>query len=135
MGRWVKDKDGSSTYYPYSLKFYENEQNTFHESYHKELKGERVDLIFRKLKRHYKLWNVTIRHNKRKNGVFGGWYIDVPVNTFFGLLCHEVAHAIDRKRRKSKHDKRLMRIIARVNHYCKKKNWFEGQEDKNNINP
>jgi len=134
MGRWVKDKEGGFTYNPYELKFYEKEIDTFHESYHKELKGDRVDLVFRKLKRHYKLGNLVIQHNKRKNGVFRGWCIDVPVDTCFGLLCHEISHAIDRKKRKSKHDKRLMRIVARVNHYCKKKNWFESKKEENNIN-
>lgn len=125
MGRWKSDENGVMTYDSYSLKFYKDEKELFSEAYDKEICGREVDMVFEKLKRHYKL-EIGIRHNKRRNGVFRGWYIDVPYKTSFGLLCHEIAHAIDKKKRgKSKHDKKLMRVLGRVVNYCKKKNWWQ----------
>lgn len=118
------------TYDPYTLKFYKDEKELYSEAYDKEICGREVDIVFEKLKRHYKL-EIGIRHNKRSNGAFRGWYIDVPYKTSFGLLCHEIAHALDKKkRRKSKHDKKLMRILGRVVNYCKKKNWWKEELDR-----
>lgn len=124
MGRWIEEEDGSKTWNPYSLKFYEEEHKKFSESYNKKICGEEIEIVFRKLRRHYKLYCFLVI-NGRTSGHFRGNRIEVPYNTYFGLLCHEIAHAIDNKKRRSKHDKKLMRIIGRVINYCKKKNYWE----------
>jgi hypothetical protein len=112
------------------LKFYSDEKILYKEAYDKQLCGKELDLAFEKLKRHYKL-DLAIRHNKRCNGSFRGWYIDVPYKTSYGLLCHEIAHAIDKKKReRSQHDKKLMRLIGRVINYCKKKNWWQEELER-----
>lgn len=130
MGRWIKDKNGVMTYDPYTLKFYKDENELYAEAYDKKLSSREIGIIFEKLKRHYKL-DVWLRHNAIRNGHFRGYCIDVPHNTSFGLLCHEVAHAIDYKKRgKSKHDKKLMRILGNVINYCKNKDWWQEELDR-----
>lgn len=112
------------------LKFYTNEKILYEEAYNKEIAGRQLDLVFEKLKRHYKL-DLSIRHNKRRNGAFCGWFINVPYRTSYGLLCHEIAHAIDKKKRGyTQHDKRLMKLLGRVINYCKKKEWWLEEIDR-----
>lgn len=127
---WREDEDGVIIWKP-RLVFYEKEHKIYSEAYNKQLSGKRLDFVFKKLNRHYKL-NLVIEHKGRTTGHFKSSYlrrqswIEVPDDCGFGLLCHEIAHAIDkRKRGKSKHDKRFMKLIGRVINYCKKKNWWE----------
>lgn len=130
MGRWKPDENGVLTYDPFSLKFYKDEKELYAETYNKKLGSREIKIVFEKLKRHYKL-DVLLKHNARSNGHFRGYCIDIPYNTSFGLLCHEIAHAIDHKKRgKSKHDKKLMRVLGRVINYCKKKNWWKEELDR-----
>ena len=124
-----KAPDGSVTLSMYRLKFYHDEQGKFREAYNRNISGKEVEIVFSKLKRHYKL-SQWLRFNGSTRGHFRGHCIDVPYNTSIGLLCHEVSHAIDSKKRRTKHDKRLMRILGRVVNYCKKKNYWEEELNK-----
>ena len=112
------------------LKFYSKENELYSEASKREISGEEVDIVFNKLRRHFKL-NLYLSQRSRWNGHFRGHSISVPYKTSFGLLCHEIAHAIDHKKRgKSKHDKKLMRIIGRVVRYCEKRNYWEDEIKK-----
>lgn len=126
MGRWIQ-KGNILTYNPHRLKFYEDEIELFSEAYSRKLDTRETKIIFDKLCRHYKLRWISLSFNGRRGGgIAGGSYIQLCYNPAFGLLCHEIAHIIDKKKRsKSKHDKKLMRILGRVISYCKKKNWWE----------
>jgi hypothetical protein len=110
------------------LAFYRKEKELYKEAYEKEICGKEIEIVFEKLRRHYKLHLYLTRFSRHNGHCIGGTRIDVPYRTTFGLLCHEISHAIDHKKRsKSKHDKKLMRVIGRVIAYCKKKNWWEGE--------
>ena len=126
MGRWIKDKDGVLTYNPYSLKFYETEMLKHRVAHGKKLSMAESKIVFKKLCRHYRV-DGTIEFNSRmKGGLCCRWVILVGTETTFGILCHEVAHMIDKiKRTDSKHDKKLVRIVDRINKYCQKKEYWE----------
>ena len=134
MGRWIKEEDGSKTYSPYRLKFYEKEIEEEHnEAHNKKLTEQEARMVFKKLCRHFKLKWVKLYFNGRRQGGItnsSGW-IEVCYNPSFGLICHEIAHIIDRKKRgRSKHDKKFKRVITRVVNYCKKKNYWEEELTK-----
>jgi hypothetical protein len=130
MGRWKIGKDGVMEYHPYSLVFYEREHKFFKQAYSISLEFNNLKKIFNKLRRHYKL-NLQLVCNKRYNGAcsysnfFNYGTIFLPKNTSFGLLIHEIAHAVDKKKRgKTGHDKKFWNVIKRVNHYCEKNNYW-----------
>lgn len=106
-----------------TLMFYHKEQRLFPEAYNKAIYSQQAKIVFNKLIRHYKL-NLRLFFHNRKTGWFKGWHIIIPYKTTYGLLCREISHAIDHKKRgKSKHDKKLMRILKQVISYCKKRDW------------
>lgn len=138
MGRWIEDENGVLNWHP-KIKFYERENKIFSEADDKKLNKEEMKIVFKKLKRHFRkkvINSLRIEFNSNWNGHFRGgvfcnYYIDMPKQSSFRLLCHEFAHAIDyQKRGKSKHDKKLMRVIKRVIRYCEKKNWWEEELKK-----
>ena len=125
MGRWMKDEKSDFVYSPYRLKFYEEEHKIFSEAYDKKLDEDGIYKIFKKLRRHYKLY-LSINYNDTYTGHFRINNVEMPKKASFGLLCHEIAHAIDYKRRRiTKHDKKMLRVMIRVTNYCKKKNYWE----------
>lgn len=110
-----------------SLKFYAEERKLYPEAYSRKLTTTETKIIFDKICRHYKLKWISLSFNgRRRGGIAGSGYIQLCYDPCFGLLCHEIAHIIDkRKRNKSKHDKKLMRLLGRVINYCKKRNWWQ----------
>lgn len=107
-----------------------DEQKEFREAYFdKELTSTEAKIIFKKLCRHFKV-NCSIYFWGYNSGRANGWRIIVPYRCNFGILAHEISHMIDKKKRRSKHDKKLMRIIRRVNNYYKKKNYWEIELNK-----
>jgi len=119
------------------LKFYKTERVLFEELYKQRIKGKEIQTIFNKLVRHYKL-DVLLIHRARYHGYFRGRpygsTIDLPKEIALGLLAHEIAHAIDYKKRKtSNHDKKLMTVLTRVNNYCAKKNYWRKENGITNI--
>lgn len=61
--------------------------------------------------------------------------IHVSHNPHRSIICHEIAHIIDHEKRgKSKHDKKLMRIVKSVWNYAKRKNFWE-EEIKRRTTP
>lgn len=132
MGRWYKDPvDGVMTYSRYRLKFYEDEiEGEFSEAHSKRLTQHEAMIVFDKLKKHYKLKWLRMGFNGRRTGgvAVGGGYIELSSEPTLGLLCHEISHIIDRKKRpKSKHDKKFKSIMRRVVAYCKKKDYWEDE--------
>lgn len=126
----IREEDGSVTMTGERLKFYYDEHNRFSEAYSKEISYREIKIVFAKLKRHYKV-SQWLRFGSRHNGHFNSSFITVPYRTSYGLVCHEVAHAIEhRKFGHTHHRKRLMRILDRVISYCRKKEWWQAELDK-----
>lgn len=125
VGRWIKDKEGGFTYSPYSLVFYEKERDWFGEAYGKKLNELQVTRVFKKLKRHYKIPHWLVINRKRSGGCCNRYRIELGKEPSLGLLIHEVAHAVDFKKRRSRHDKKFKKVMQKVFNYCKKKNWWE----------
>ena len=130
----LKISDSKMLLTGYRLKFYYDETKRFSEAYGKDISYKETRIVFDKLNRHYKL-NLGLMFRNIRGGKFrknwNGGMITLPYKTTFGLLCHEIAHAIDcKKRNDTKHDKRLMRIIESVIKYCKKKDWWEREINK-----
>jgi len=130
----LKEKDGTILLTGHRLKFYYDEKEKFSEAYGKKLSFKEIRIVFDKLKRHFKL-NLWIEFRTMRGGTFkrswSGSMIYLPYKTSFGMLCHEIAHAIDSKKRgKTKHDKKLMKILGSVIKYCKKKDWWKDEITK-----
>jgi len=132
MGEF-KDTDGSILVVAERLKFYYIEHQIHAEQYSKKLTQEQCLKIHKKLIRHYDL-NVRLEFCRRRGGAFRGFnaiwgrsgIIFMGKEPSFGLLCHEIAHAIDYKKHgHTNHNKRLSRILKSVMAYVKKKNYWE----------
>jgi len=112
------------------LKFYDKEEQMFPEANKRKLTVQETKIVFSKLCRHFKL-DLTLFFNGRINGGFyekGVRAIELGKNLNFGILCHEIAHDLDHKKRGvTKHDKKLLRVIKRVINYCEKKGWWEDE--------
>jgi len=116
------------------MKFYNEERKIFHENYQINLKQEETIHAFNKLKRHYKLnANLVFREMYTSSGRFryskraflATTTIILCKNSCFGALIHEVAHAVEfKKYRRTRHAKRLMRIIRTITNHCRRRDWF-----------
>lgn len=123
-------KPHSIIFYMSKLKFYDKEEELFKEAYQKKLCERDSKIVFTKLKRHYGLTGLKLFCNRKKGGWFsvgkGVCSISISKNTTFGVLCHEIGHALDLAvRGKSQHDKELMSAINRVVNYCKRNDWWQ----------
>lgn len=129
---WRKDNDGALTYSPFRLKFYEREHDEFQDAYARKLTRREAGMVYTKLLRHFKLGTKYIYFKSRlsSGGKANRRYIILGKSPNFGILCHEVAHLIDFRKRRSKHDKTLMFIMRRVVNYCKKRQWWEKELKK-----
>ncbi len=112
------------------LKFYEKERKMFPKEFASKMENEEAKIIFKKLKRHYKIRQEMVFVHSGCNGKCSRWEVIVPIGLNLGLLYHEVAHAVDYdKRKKFKHDKKMMTILKRVFKFARKHNdWKEEVE-------
>lgn len=117
-----------------SLKFYSDETVLYSEAYSRKLDSQEAQIVFKKLCRHYKLHLRLYFNSRRHGGIYNsGGYVELGHSSSFGLMCHEVSHAIYRRkygRTKTSHNKKLMRILGRLVNYCKKKDWWEAEINK-----
>lgn len=117
------------------LKFYGAEQEEFSEIYMVKLKPIDIIKVVNKLVRHFKLSPVNIVFDKRRVG-YGSyiryvryWEPEIhlhPSGASLGLVVHELGHHYQfvKTGKKSKHNKKLMVIIRRINRYCKKMDYW-----------
>jgi hypothetical protein len=110
-----------------SLKFYEVERIQYQTEFEMTLGCSQARIVFDKLARHFK-----IRQSLEFRNICGGncsrWYIKVGYDTNVGILCHEIAHAIQfKKYGHFKHNKKLAKILARVIKYCLKHNYWDNE--------
>jgi hypothetical protein len=118
------------------LKFYSRDWDKHQDLYNMKLGWEDLEIVFSKLKRHYKLY-----HSLYYNGRIGagrcsrnGRITLSHQGMNYGTLVHEVGHAIEfKKYHESHHRKRLARIISGVANYVRKKNyWTEELTNRSN---
>ena len=117
-----------------NLLFYHVERLKQDDCYKVNLTHEEARIVFDKLRRHYKV-RVSLywRPRMRGGGSYHGGYnptISLPAGkgTNFRVLCHEMAHALEKQKHGStKHRKRLLRIIGRVCDYCRKHEFWQAE--------
>lgn len=121
-----KEADGSITLTGYRLKFYYDEQQEFKSAYATTISEAEAEDFFSYLRGLFPcLHNVTLTFANLGRGVGGRFknnkYWGRPVIIInrkclnAGILCHEVAHAIDYyERGKTKHDRYLFNILRMV---------------------
>ena len=106
------------------LVFYSNELSTYSKAYALKLDEFQSRKIFVKLVRHFKLVrdgrDLELRFFRGGGGLFStaGFWVKINSSANLGILCHEVAHAVDSMKRLSRHDKRFFRLIGRIVKYC-----------------
>lgn len=116
----------------YSLKFYHDEKEQFKEAYAMKLGYAETEIVFLKLKRHYKLRGWLDRTDRVSGGrCSSNGRVQVRHSTDFGVLCHEMAHLYEfTKYRESRHGKRLNRIMARMVGFCSKRGYWKGELER-----
>ena len=100
------------------------------------LNSDEAEIIFGKLKKHYKLRNYYIQFTDRLTRHSGYCWsygkIQVRWRTRLETLCHEITHAIDfskgrRKKYAKMHTKRFERLVNRVCLYCVNHNFWQDE--------
>lgn len=110
------------------IKFYQKERDLFRDTFDKKISGKEVEIVFDKIKKHFKIYGYLNFNNRVGGKAHSGGVIEFPYNTSFGVVCHEIAHLIYRKKYGTfKHNKKLMKIIGRVVNYCKRKNYWQDE--------
>ncbi len=108
------------------LRFYENEHKEFPEAFSKNLSYKEIEIVFRKLCRHYKI-HPYLQYGRGSNAnrfriqLASVWGMNI------GVLCHELAHyyCYHKYGIKIGHGKKMWRVMKRMINYCKKKNYWE----------
>lgn len=132
MGRWIYEtrtnSDGQTVevgrlqWNGFSTKHYMTEHERYAEFYNKVFPSkEEANKIVKKLRRHFKLDFTTLFVNQH-NGCFltsawNGNIIKLPTkNISLGIICHEVAHALDKKKWGwcNNHNKKFRTCMKRV---------------------
>jgi hypothetical protein len=111
------------------LKYYEMEREKFSEASKKVLYFGHAEIVFRKLRRHYKLYpHITLRMGRGNHA--NQYHVTIANPTNFLVLCHELAHSkhlMQADRGERWHGKKHFRIMKSMIHYCQRKKWFEAE--------
>ena len=111
-----------------NLIYYQQERSKFREQFDKKMTSEEFEIVFQKLKKHFKLYcsldfTIGCRHSHAsKNHVT----INIAQQDF-GTLCHELAHVLHLQKYEFQgrwHGKLHERLMKRMLNYCKKRNYF-----------
>lgn len=120
---------------------YRKEQGIYKDAYNRKVSNAEAELIARKLARHFKL-RISIRFwgNRQTGCAYHSGLLRISNNPSVGLIAHEVAHVLDRKRRmiglavrklKSRHgSKRWLKLVGRVLAYGNKHGWWQDEYAK-----
>lgn len=118
------------------LKFYAKEKLMFEKlgiKHEMILSHKEIIVISAKLCRHFKFRQPEIRfYGNIDSGTFSPSYYWIRVSNrpSLGILIHELSHAYEADVfGKTKHTKRLMRLIKKLGNYCMKKNYWR-KDDK-----
>ena len=112
-----------------TLVFYQKEGKRFKYAYSFKLNEKASQIVFDKLKRHFKLPKIKLQYDNRvKEGQFceDDWVITIKKKSNMGVIIHEVAHALQQKNESmTKHDKQMMETIHYIYKYVKLKNFWK----------
>lgn len=123
-----------------NLLYYRNEHKLFPEAYADKVSESYAELIFDKLKAHYKFHHRVIFRGNRQRGKCSAFWITLCRNPSIGLIAHEVAHAIQLKKEgyhcekgRRWHTKKHTAIMKRVLNYINIHiaGWIAVKEKKN----
>jgi hypothetical protein len=117
---------------------YEKEQKIFKDQYAVNVDDDAAKIIIDKIVRHFKLQIGEVRfygghqggmayQHESKGLLFARWSnIRLGHNPSYGLICHELAHALEHKKGKvNRHgSKGFLRNMQRIINYGVKKNWW-----------
>jgi hypothetical protein len=117
------------------LMFYHIERVQYPEEFNMRLDRKEIEIIFDKLKRHYKLpvyLRVEFNNYRIPKYSYGRVKILMPCSSLnLGILSHEIAHAIcHNKGYKRGHNKILRRVLKSVINYCRKHNYWRPEIDR-----
>jgi hypothetical protein len=134
MGRikWITKDDGEREP-TYVSDWHDKETEQYQEEHKKKVSDEDAEFIVKKIARHFKLGDYSIRfHGNRDSGHiwYGGFNKEVCLshNPSFALICHEFVHPLCHKRYKRQiaHGcKKWKYQLSRIVDYCKKKGFWE----------
>lgn len=112
------------------LKFYAVERKEFHDAFDRQLTERECEIVFGKLKRHFKLRMGLVIGGRRAMASPYGGRVQIPRRALnFGILIHEVGHILHAQRYGHEdgerwHGKKLRRAIRLIEAYCQRKNWW-----------
>ena len=108
----------------FHLAFYQKERQLFPKAFETKVTDHEAVLLVRKLLRHFGRKGLAsceiIRFYGNRQSGSAGWRLRLSHNPSIGLICHEVAHRFEHN-----HNKKMMRWIQRMIHYCEKKRWLK----------
>lgn len=121
-----------------TLLYYKKERGEYPIEFGKNLSVMSADSIIKKLIKHYKIKGYTWKFVgttssrcwslKKPNKPITGILKFSRTHTSIGVICHELAHAIEMtKYGKSGHAGRHFRIMARLIKYCNKQGYVPGR--------
>lgn len=125
------------------LVFYAEERKEFHDAFDRRLTEAELEIVFSKLKRHFKLSTRLVVGGRRACASPQSWgRVQIPRKEWslnFGVLVHELGHVLAYQRYGHSegerwHNKKLTRAMKRLEAYCRKQNWWE-QELKTRTAP
>jgi hypothetical protein len=125
-------KDNGEEEPTYVSDWHDKEIEQYQEEHKKKVSDEDAEFIVKKIARHFKLGNYSIRfHGYYDSGqIQYGWNKEVRLshNPSFALIMHELNHPLCHKRYKKQiaHGCRKWQYqLRRIVDYCKKKNFWE----------
>lgn len=120
------------------LQYYQQERKEFPEAENQELSSKEIQIVAKKLSRHYKLGNVDVEFTSGRNNSKGSrWRIRINMDNMnnFLVVCHEMAHVYQLRKLNFKsgdrwHGKEHHKIMKRMINYCAKRNWFKEELER-----
>lgn len=116
------------------LVYYQKERKEFKDAQEKKLSVQTVEMVYKKLCKHYKIPPTRIKWTSGRNHPNAGWSItlnrDERWNNFL-VLCHEFAHHLGQRRYGfNGHNKKHWRLMKKIINYCRRKNWWENEFER-----
>jgi len=115
----------------YNAKHYMLEHEKHQEIFNRKLNEKEARIAFEKIKRHFKLNNylrLEFTNNVGGGKCYGQSLIQLRYETDYGILCHELGHALTHQKYGNiHHNRKMYRQMERIIKYCKKKNFWESE--------
>lgn len=118
-----------------NLLYYQQEREEFKDAFAQKIPVQAIEMVVKKLLRHYKLGNPYISYTSGRNHSCAGYskiIINRQYGNDFGTICHEIAHVYQARKKgygqgDKWHTKAHKRLMGRMIAYCAKKGWFAAE--------